>query len=96
MNAALQTALGVNAARYWQTVERSAAIGLGRPGGLARVALSDADREMRDLFAAWCRDAGCTVTVDRVGNMFARRAGRDASAAPVVVGSHLDTSYNFV
>jgi len=94
MNVPVQTALDVNAARYWQTVERSAEIGLGRPGGLARVALSDADRAMRDLFAAWCREAGCTVTVDQVGNMFARRAGRLASAAPVVVGSHLDTQVN--
>ncbi len=94
MNAPLQTALSTNAARYWKTVERSAEIGLGRPGGLARVALSDADRAMRDLFAAWCREAGCTLAVDGVGNMFARRAGRDASAPPVVIGSHLDTQVN--
>ncbi|MCG6953900.1 MAG: Zn-dependent hydrolase, partial [Betaproteobacteria bacterium] len=66
MNAASETALSINAARYWKTVERSAEIGLGRPGGLARVALSDADREMRDLFADWCREAGCAVTVDQV------------------------------
>jgi len=51
MNAPLQTVLSINAGRYWKTVERSAAIGLGRPGGLARVALSDADRENCELFA---------------------------------------------
>src|SRR5204863_6886067 len=66
-------------------------IGVGRPGGLARVALSDADREMRDQFVAWCRDSGCTVSVDAVGSIFARRRGRDDSLPPVVVGSHLDT-----
>ncbi|MBW8905124.1 MAG: hydantoinase/carbamoylase family amidase, partial [Betaproteobacteria bacterium] len=80
--------------RYWSTVERSGEIGLGRPGGLARVALSEADREMRDQFVAWCREAGCSVSVDGVGNIFARRKGRDDSLPPVVVGSHLDTQVN--
>jgi N-carbamoyl-L-amino-acid hydrolase len=80
--------------RYWSTLERSAEIGVGRPGGLARVALSDADREMRDQFVAWCREAGCAVTVDRVGNIFARRTGTHDSLPPVVVGSHLDTQVN--
>lgn len=94
MNAPAAQALSVNATRYWSTVERSAQIGLGRPGGLARVALSDADGEMRSQFVEWCREAGCTVSVDRVGNIFARRAGTDAAAAPVLVGSHLDTQVN--
>ena len=84
----------INPQRYWSTVERSAEIGVGRPGGLARVALSDADREMRDQFVAWCRAAGCAVTVDRVGNIFARRRGSEDSLPPVVVGSHLDTQVN--
>ena len=86
--------LEINARRYWSTVERSAEIGVGRPGGLARVALTDADRDMRDQFVAWCREAGCTVSVDRVGSIFARRSGSDDSLAPVLVGSHLDTQVN--
>jgi N-carbamoyl-L-amino-acid hydrolase len=86
--------LAINAKRYWSTVERSAEIGVGRPGGLARVALSDADREMRDQFVAWCGEAGCTVSVDGVGNIFGSRAGTDPAAPPVVVGSHLDTQVN--
>jgi N-carbamoyl-L-amino-acid hydrolase len=86
--------LEIDSRRYWSTVERSAAIGVGRPGGLARVALTDADREMRDQFVAWCREAGCTVSVDRVGSIFARRSGNDDSLAPVLVGSHLDTQVN--
>ena len=44
-----------------------------------------------DLFATWCQDAGCTVSVDEMGNMFARRPGRNADAPPVITGSHLDT-----
>lgn len=87
-------AVAVDGKRFWQTVERSAGIGVGRPGGLARVALGDADREMRDLFVRWCKEAGCAVTVDRVGNIFARRRGAEDALAPVVVGSHLDTQVN--
>jgi N-carbamoyl-L-amino-acid hydrolase len=58
------------------------------------VALSDADREMRDQFVAWCREAGCAVTVDGVGNIFARRKGSDDALPPVAIGSHLDTQVN--
>ena len=80
--------------RFWSTIERSAQIGPGRPGGLSRLAPSDADREVRDQFAAWCREAGLSVRVDGIGNMFARRAGTDDSLPPVVMGSHLDTQIN--
>ena len=91
--AALLT-LTIDAKRFWDTVERSGEIGVGRAGGLARVALTDADRQMRDEFCAWCRADGLTVTVDAVGNVFARRAGRDNTLPPVVLGSHLDTHIN--
>lgn len=84
----------IDAERYWRSVEASGKIGPGRPGGLARVALSDADREMRDLFVQWCEAAQCAVTIDRVGNIFARRVGTDPTAPPVVIGSHLDTQVN--
>ena len=77
--------LRIDASRFWFTIERSAQIGVGRPGGLARVALTDADRQMRDEFCAWCREAGMDVTVDAVGNIFARRRGEDDSLAPVVL-----------
>lgn len=93
-NAADTADLTINAQRLWQTLERSGEIGVGRPGGLARLTLTDDDRQMRDEFRAWCTDAGLTVTVDAVGNIFARRAGRDNSLPPVVMGSHLDTQFN--
>jgi len=80
--------------RYWSTMQVSAGIGVGREGGLQRLALTDADRVMRDRFVDWCCEAGLSVTVDRVGNIFARRAGRDESLAPVLIGSHLDTQAN--
>jgi N-carbamoyl-L-amino-acid hydrolase len=85
------TSIGIDAGRFWSTVMRSGQIGPGKAGGLRRLALTDADKEMRDLFVTWCTEAGCTVTVDRVGNIFARRPGRDDHLPPVLIGSHLDT-----
>jgi beta-ureidopropionase / N-carbamoyl-L-amino-acid hydrolase len=84
--------LAVNGSRLWETIMASSRIGPGRiETGLRRLALTDADREMRDLFVHWCRDAGCAVTVDRMGSIFARRPGTDESLSPVLIGSHLDT-----
>ena len=84
--------LAINGPRLWDTIMASARIGPGRiETGLRRLALTDADREMRDLFVRWCRDAGCIVTVDRMGSIFARREGTDPALAPVLIGSHLDT-----
>jgi N-carbamoyl-L-amino-acid hydrolase len=94
LNMALPASARVDLDRFWQTIERSAEIGPGRPGGLSRLALSDADKEVRDQFVAWCRDAGLTVRVDAMGSIFARRAGQDDSLSPVVMGSHLDTQIN--
>lgn len=68
-----------------------AKIGPGVAGGNNRQTLTDADAEGRALFQSWCEAAGCTMGLDRMGNMFARREGTDADALPVYVGSHLDT-----
>jgi beta-ureidopropionase / N-carbamoyl-L-amino-acid hydrolase len=87
------TRLGIDGRRFWATVMRSGEIGPGKAGGLRRLALTDADKEMRDLFITWCTEAGCTVTVDRVGNIFARRPGTDDHLPPVLMGSHLDTQF---
>ena len=83
--------LEIDGDRLWSTLEASAGIGPGKAGGLRRLALGDADKEMRDLFVSWCEQAGCTVTVDKVGNIFARRPGSEEGLPPVVIGSHLDT-----
>jgi beta-ureidopropionase / N-carbamoyl-L-amino-acid hydrolase len=80
--------------RFWRTIEASAEIGKGRPGGLSRLTLTDDDRAMRDLFANWCQEAELDLTVDEAGNMFARREGTDSSLPPIIVGSHLDTQVN--
>ncbi|HEF5869996.1 TPA: Zn-dependent hydrolase [Burkholderia cenocepacia] len=81
----------VDGDRLWASLERMAQIGATPKGGVCRLALTDLDRESRDLFVQWARDAGCTVRVDRMGNVFARRAGRKPDAAPVMTGSHADS-----
>ena len=62
-----------------------------RPGGSNRQALSDDDKAGRDLFIGWAERTGCSIELDGIGNLFARRDGTDPTAAPVVLGSHLDT-----
>lgn len=85
------TNLQINGDRLWQSMMDSARIGATSGGGLSRLALTDLDREMRDLFVGWCEDAGCSVTIDLLGNISARRSGRDEVSAPIAFGSHLDT-----
>jgi acetylornithine deacetylase/succinyl-diaminopimelate desuccinylase-like protein len=58
---------------------------------MARLTLSDADREVRTWFVEEARSLGCKVTVDQMGNIFAVRPGKNSTAAPVMMGSHLDT-----
>jgi len=81
----------VNGERLWRSINEINEIGATPAGGVRRLALTDDDRLARDVFVDWCRGAGCEVSVDRIGNLFARREGRDPSRAPVLLGSHLDT-----
>lgn len=81
----------INPDRLWDSLMEMAKIGATEKGGCCRLALTDLDREGRDLFVKWCKEADCTVTVDAVGNMFARRSGRQVALPAVIAGSHLDT-----
>jgi N-carbamoyl-L-amino-acid hydrolase len=83
--------LTINGERLWQSLMDLAKIGATAKGGVARIALTELDRQGRDQFVAWCKDAGLTVTVDTIGNIFARRAGSDIDAPPIMSGSHIDT-----
>lgn len=83
--------LAVNRDRLWSTLMEMGRIGALEHGGCRRTALSEDDRRGRELFISWCRDAGCEVRFDAVGNIHARRPGRDATRAAVATGSHLDT-----
>ena len=81
----------IDGARLWDSLMEMAKIGPGVAGGNNRQTLTDADAEGRRLFQSWCEDAGMTMAVDRMGNMFMRHEGTDPSADPVYIGSHLDT-----
>lgn len=81
----------INGQRLWNSIMEMAKIGATDNGGSHRLTLSDEDKVARDLFASWCADAGLSMTIDEMGDMFARRAGQDKKAAPVGMGSHLDT-----
>ncbi len=83
--------LHVNAGRLWSDLMTQGSIGALPLGGLDRMSLTDGDRDARGVFAHWCREAGLALTIDGMGNMFARRPGADDSLPPVMFGSHLDT-----
>ena len=83
--------LHINGERLLKRLMEMAQIGATPKGGVCRVALSDEDKAGRDLFIQWCQGAGCTVTVDKIGNIFARRAGSDNELPAVMAGSHLDS-----
>ncbi len=87
----LKTNQKTNQARLWDSLMEMAKIGPGVAGGNNRQTLTDDDRAGRQLFAAWCSAAGLSMSVDAMGNMFARRSGSDDSLPPVMIGSHLDT-----
>ena len=81
----------VDGKRLWASLMELAQIGATPKGGVCRLALSELDGEGRRRFVRWCEEAGCTVEVDAIGNIFARRAGRQPELAPVLFGSHLDS-----
>ncbi|MEO9649780.1 MAG: Zn-dependent hydrolase [Roseobacter sp.] len=83
--------LRINSERLWDSLMEMAEIGPGVAGGNNRQTVTDEDSEGRHLFQKWCKEAGCTMGLDQMGNMFATRAGTDPDALPVYVGSHLDT-----
>lgn len=92
MNKSLMSKLArVNGERLWASLMEMAQIGATAKGGVSRLALTDEDRRGRDLFVQWCEEAGCSIRVDAMGNIFARRAGRHDHLAPVLTGSHGDS-----
>jgi N-carbamoyl-L-amino-acid hydrolase len=83
--------LRVDGDRLWSTLMETAAFGATAKGGLRRLALSPEDAAVRRWFVAACEAAGCEVTIDELGDIFARRPGADPSLPPIAIGSHLDT-----
>jgi N-carbamoyl-L-amino-acid hydrolase len=83
--------LRIDADRLWADIMATARIGATEKGGVRRLTLTDLDRAVRDWFVASCKSAGCTVTVDEMGNIFAHRPGKNPDLPPIAMGSHLDT-----
>jgi beta-ureidopropionase / N-carbamoyl-L-amino-acid hydrolase len=83
--------LAIDSQRLWSSLMEQARIGATDKGGICRLTLTDLDRQARELFVRWAREAGCTVRVDGIGNIFARREGEDPSRPAVAAGSHIDT-----
>jgi len=83
--------LRIDGDRLWGALMELAKIGATPKGGVCRLTLTDLDKQGRDLVSRWAREAGMTVTIDKIGNGFMRRPGRDNSLPPVVTGSHIDT-----
>jgi N-carbamoyl-L-amino-acid hydrolase len=81
----------IDGRRLWDSLMAMASIGATPKGGVRRLALSAVDGAGRDQFRKWCEAAGLAVRVDAIGNMFARRPGRDPARPPVMFGSHLDS-----
>lgn len=83
--------LRVDGQRLWDSLMELAQIGATPKGGVCRLTLTDLDKQGRDLVSRWAREAGLTVTIDKIGNGFLRRPGRNNTLPPVVTGSHIDT-----
>ena len=81
----------IDAKRLWDSLMSMASIGATPKGGVRRLTLTDVDKAGRQRFTEWCEALGLKVRVDAMGNMFARREGRDPSRQPVLMGSHLDS-----
>ena len=94
MNSATQDdieSIRINGERLWGSLMELAKIGATPKGGVCRLTLTDLDKQGRDLVLGWAREAGLTITIDKIGNGFMRRAGRNNALPPIVTGSHIDT-----
>lgn len=85
--------LHIDFERLSSRIDTLGAIGATPEGGVRRLALGDDDRVARDQVVTWMRSAGLRVEIDRIGNIFATRAGRH-DTAPVMTGSHIDSVAN--
>jgi beta-ureidopropionase / N-carbamoyl-L-amino-acid hydrolase len=83
--------LAIDGERLWDTLLETAKFGATAKGGICRLTLSGHDRDVRHWFKSQIEALGCTLTVDDMGVMYARRRGQRNDIPPIAFGSHLDT-----
>jgi N-carbamoyl-L-amino-acid hydrolase len=83
--------LRVNGKRLQSTLEDMAKIGATPGGGVQRLALTDEDKQARELFVGWLKELNLEITIDEMGNIFGRRPGKNNELPPVMSGSHIDS-----
>jgi N-carbamoyl-L-amino-acid hydrolase len=81
--------LRVDGRRLQARLDALGEIGAIDGGGSCRLALSDDDRDGRDLVVSWMRDLDLDVRIDTIGNVIGTWQVGDGS--PVMTGSHIDT-----
>ncbi len=81
----------IDGKRLWDSLMELARIGATQKGGVCRLALTDLDKQGRDLVVGWAQAAGLSITTDKIGNVFMRRPGRNDALPPIMCGSHIDT-----
>ncbi|CAB3394746.1 M20 family metallo-hydrolase [Kyrpidia spormannii] len=80
----------VRSERFLASVRDLASIGATAGGGVHRLALSPDDIRARKQMVEWMEEAGLTVSVDDMGNLYGLRPGRNPGP-PILFGSHVDT-----
>jgi N-carbamoyl-L-amino-acid hydrolase len=83
--------LKVNGKRLQRSLEEMAKIGATPGGGVQRLTLTDEDKQARDLYVSWLKELNLEITVDEMGNIFGKRAGKNNERPPVMSGSHIDS-----
>lgn len=86
-----QPQLRVNGQRIMEHIFALAEFGKNPQGGVSRVAYSDADKQGREYVLGLMKAAHLEVTIDAAGNLIGRRAGKDSSLKPLLIGSHVDS-----
>ena len=83
--------LRINGKRLQGSLEEMAKIGATPGGGVQRLTLTDEDKQARDLFVKWLKELDLDITIDEMGNIFGKRAGKNNDLPPVMSGSHIDS-----
>jgi N-carbamoyl-L-amino-acid hydrolase len=84
--------IAIDAQRLLGRIRELGVVGRDGQGRLTRLAASDTDKQGRDLFVGWLRQAGLDVAIDRVGNIFGVwQSPENTGQAPLLIGSHIDT-----